>query len=207
MNKLIQKVTLDGILKTADKLEYPVFREGYYNINFGGIRASNREANSFDDLLYVFFRHPNEKRFSFYKYPATVDPGLPWLKKPMAQGGAAIVAPGFHRGLWHVGSKFRGRACLRQRIPIRIYRDDNRDSFIDIDPDTLESGMYGILVHPHFQNREQAELVGRSSAGCIVPQSNRDFEHLYACCETSSMFYGNSISWTLFDESEVIKAS
>ena len=203
-------ITVARLVKALTAKGYPVFTNGLFNLNFGGIRSVERTANRFDDWLYCFFNAPDAKdngkaKEQLFVAQATVDPGSPWLKAPMDPGGAAAIVPGYYPKVWQYGPAFRGYECLRQRLPLKVYRDNNRDNVFDIDPSKMTEGMYGIFVHPHFQARVLAETVETSSAGCLVCQNNEDHAKLMTACALGVARYGNAISFALFDETEFLE--
>lgn len=195
-----QLLTEETLREVHKQKGFPIFEKGDYNLNFGGVRSSERTANRFDDWVYIYFKEYG--KWVFRTFPATLDPGSPWLKTPMASGGAAIIAPGFYRGLWQYGPPFYGRACLRQRTPIKMFRDDNRDNVLNLDPATLEEGMVGILFHESYQAAEEPEFVEKSSAGCVVPKRRTDHIYTMNTCLRAINIWGNRISFAVHDESD-----
>lgn len=195
-------VTPQNVKAILAKKGYPFFEKGDFNLNFGGIRSEERVANKFDDFLYLYYRDRGEWRF--WVFEATLDPGTFWLKNPMSAGGAGIIAPNFYRGLFQFGPPFHGVDCLRQKTAIQIYRDDNRDNIIDLDPKTLQWGFFGIFEHESYQATEEPENVDKSSAACVVPRRKRDHQTIMAIVKKAILIWGNSISFAVLEEKDFI---
>ena len=64
-----------------------------------------------------------------------------------------------------------------------MYRDSNRDSFLDLAPESVVGGMFGINIHRSNLNDSGAHTVGRYSAGCTVVKRPKDFALLLELCE------------------------
>ena len=193
--------TREQLLDTLRTLGHPVFTAGDFNLNLVGIRAADRRPDAFDDLICCAWREAD--RWLFRAWPATTDPGLPFLREPMNAGGTAILAEGHHRRCWAIGLHLGRIRALVQVAPMRVYRDGNRDDQFDLDPQTITEGVYGINLHPAW-SVPVAQQVGRWSAGCQVPQRVRDFQELLARCETSSRIFGNRFSYTLIREEDLM---
>jgi len=164
-----------------------------YSMNVYGIRSGKR-SNKFDDVLGVIY----SDGFNTFtrEYPCTVDPGIPWLIAPMDPGGTAAIVEGQYRSLWRMGT-FKGRRALIQITPIKVYRDNNRNQTFEYGTNMTE-GMYGIFLHPSFQGADASE-VDRSSAGCIVPRRDVDFEHFMQTLDLQVLAgLGNTFTFTLF---------
>jgi hypothetical protein len=202
----MMNLSLEKIKATQEKLNYPVFHKGDYNLNLVGIRSPNRIANNFDDLFVIYYKINNQ--WQYHQFPVTLDPGLTYLQTPFSpeakKNGAFIIAPGFYRNLWKLGT-FRGQYALIQINPVQGYRDNNWNHIIDLDPNTLTKGMFGILFHPHFQNTKIAQKVWNSSAGCIVPQSNDDFQLTINLCLKAKSIFGNQFSLTILHYEQLIQ--
>lgn len=207
MDLKIETLTADRLIASYEKLGYPVFTQGAYNINLFGILANGGNPNRYNDFIGLFF-HERGSSFTpdnwrFHLFPATLNPGLPFLLSPMDGGGAAIICEGYYRGLWEI-STFKGTPCLRQRTPVKIYRDNNRDDKLDLNPKTTTEGFYGLLMHEHFQTKDRAEIVANSSAGCHVPQRRSDMQTIMKICNLGVVQWGNKISYGVLNEKQIV---
>lgn len=178
------------------------FFSGKYNLNIFGIRSENRNANYFDDYLCIAYQSVTGRE-ELCTFPATLDPGLPWLLSPMNPGGAAAICPGQYRQVWRLG-QFRNRPALIQINNFKIYRDSNRDAILDLNPSQTTTGLYGIFLHSHMQKRIIAYEVGTSSAGCVVPQSDTDFDKTISLCRKQVGYgHGDKFTFTLFESAKL----
>lgn len=194
------KPTCAAVLDALRHLGHPVFTRGDFNLNLIGIRAASRQPDAFDDLICCAWREAGHWRFR--AWPATTDPGLPFLREPMHADGTAILAEGHHRRCWAIGLHLGRIRALVQVAPLPVYRDGNRDDRFDLDPETITEGVYGINLHPAW-TVPIAQQIGRWSAGCQVTQRVRDFQELLALCETSARIFGNRFSYTLIREEDI----
>lgn len=197
-----EKITIELIKDYYRSNNFPFFESGLYNINMIGIRSSNLESNSFDDLICLVYKNSNDWVLDVYE--STLDPGSYWLKNPMNKGGTAIVVEGYHPGLWSL-SKFKGKDCLRQRTAVSVYRDSNRDEVLNLNPNSKTRGWYGILMHEHFQSNEEAENVFKSSAGCQVPKNRKDMYKITDTVKLQQKNIGTDIvSYLIVNESDIL---
>lgn len=160
-----------------------------------GIRLSNKSA-IFDDLVGAVVHL--DGILYVRMYPATTDPGIPYLKKPINRLGTAVVPSGYHPRLWRRGLHQGRYPALVQARPMELYRDNNRN--IEIDPDRLvdHSRSVGINLHRasrYWKSTQVEQLlqlsVGRWSAGCQVIASATHFEYL--------MWFVNEVDQRYFD--------
>jgi hypothetical protein len=177
---------------------YTLFR-GDWSLNLIGLRTADSLSNRFNDLFLIFFRCAES--WSLLQFPCTTDPGTYYRNNPINIDGTAIVVPNQYRGLWKLG-KHRGLYdALIQKGPVQVYRDNNLDNVIDLNPSTVQEGMYGINCHR--ANTTKSSQVDRWSAGCQVLQAAQDFDVLLSLCNRSSAMYGNSFSYTLLTEQDI----
>lgn len=171
-----------------------------YNLNIIGVRSNNEIANSFDDWLYLIFREEKGSEFKVYEFPITTDPGAYWLKNPMNVDGTAILVPGQYRGSHQIGLHQGKYKALKQKKPLKVWRDNDRDTNIDKEGKIYE-GIFGINIH-RSNATSQSQVVEKWSAGCQVFQKVADFNFLMETCEKAKDLYGNSFSYTLLEESD-----
>lgn len=184
--------------------DYVFFTKGQYNLNIIGVRSDNhnRVTNRFDDFLVVDYNTKGcHKRQIF---TITTDPGLTTMKKPINAKGTAILAPGQYRGTYAIAIHNGKYKALCQRLkPVKVYRDNNRDDVFDFDPKTIDSGMFGINIHKS-NDYWTRESVDGYSAGCQVFNDSKQFAAFMRLCEKSRELYGNSFTYTLLDEKELV---
>lgn len=223
---LKSKVTARGLVKVLTRNGFKVFTDDSkpFNLNIVNIRSNNLKAGKFDDLQVVFWMY--EHKIKFLKFDVTVDPGVPYLLKPLNKKGAAIVVPGQYRGVWMLG-KHKGKYdALIQVKDLLVFRDNNRDGFIisktlkDINGSNLFNnaalnrsgelgfrdyiiykGTFGINCH-RASSIGIVERVGYYSAGCVVHQDPKEYLRFIDLCKKSSIIWGDSFSATWITESD-----
>lgn len=199
----IKDLKYKDIKKIYNKKKYIFFDKGKYNLNLFAIRSNNRVSNSFDDYFGVAYIDINNKEQVFI-FECTTDPGTYWLKNLMDIGGTAIIVPDQYRSLWKLGTFYKVLALI-QINNIKIYRDGNKDDIIDIIPKSITEGIYGIFFHEHYQNKEIASYVEKSSAGCIVPKDRKDHRKImHLCLEQIRQGLGTEFTFTLFEENDLL---
>lgn len=185
------------------KKGYKFFESGDYNINIIGIRNSstgNEITNKFDDLMTLSFK-VNGKWY-MRKYPCTTDPGIHWSKNLLNENGVAILVPGQYRGSHMVGLHRGKYEALRQKSPLKVYRDKDKDMEYDLLKENIHEGIYGINIHRASQ-WGVSKQVDKWSAGCQVIASNDDFAEFMRICNTARKKWGNSFTYTLLESKDI----
>jgi hypothetical protein len=178
-----------------------VFFEGRkpYDVNIIGVRSDEARANKFDDSLYVIYKN-TLKDWEVRLYKITTDPGTYYLKNPMKVTGTAIVVPGQYRSAYKRGTHYTYEALVqRGKNPIKIYRDSNKDEILDMDPDSVVEGHFGINIH---KAGSDSKIVHRWSAGCQVFKTSSDFKDFMKLVCRSEKYWGKYFSYTLLDEKD-----
>ena len=195
---------LPPVLARMRALGLHVCDSGAYDLNLFGIRSPERRANAFDDLLGCAYREREDSGWVVRFWPATTDPGSPYLRDPMNRAGTAILAAGQYRGAYRIG-KHRGEYdALVQSGPVKVYRDDNRDDLLDFDGDPVE-GVFGINLHASAQNPHgdaRSTQVGKWSAGCQVHATQRGFDEMMVLARKQQEYHPGwlTYSYTLLDQ-------
>ena len=220
--------SVSSIINVMTKFKYPIYSNDTfnYNLNIVGVRNSNVSANTFNDILYVFYRYGG--KWIIHDYVVTLDPGTIYRKKPVNVNGTAAIMPGYYKGMWKVG-KHKGKyPALVQANPCTVVRDNNKDAILDliIPPFvaksefkekgittvkyynaqgetvfTTETGMFGINCHK--SGKGITNIVDYYSAGCVVFSDNTVFElEFMNMCNIAASIYGNSFSFCLINDSD-----
>lgn len=195
---------LDKIKSAMLNKGYVWFVRGNYNLNIVGVRndlIGNNVTNKFDDKLYVSYTDENEVS-QFKEYDITTDPGTHWMNHPLNTDGTAILVPGQYRGAYGIGLHQNEYEALRQFKPVKVYRDNDRDTEYDMDPSTIQEGHFGINIHRSNPYNE-SYYVDRWSAGCQVFKSVHDFIEFINICRTARNQWGNSFTYTLLNKSDL----
>jgi len=200
---LIDKITLAKVQEVFAEKKYAFFTKGNYNLNIIGVRSPIKEANNFDDYMLVIYKKFD--RWVIDEFQITTDAGLYWLEHPMNKKGTALLVPNQYRSTYKIDGHGTTRyEALCQRLAnVEVYRDNNKDQILDFDDVTKEWGMFGINIHRSHPYHEK-EHVDKYSAGCQVFKSLYDFNDFMALCNTSSRLYGNSFTYTLLLESDLL---
>lgn len=187
---------IEAVMKSK---RYKVFNDDRgYDLNIFGIRANDQLSGLFNDLVGVMYLFNGV--WNSFCFPATTDPGVYWRKNPMNVDGTAILVPGQYRGAYKLG-EHKGYPALQQQKSLKVYRDSNKDDVLDMDPNSIEEGMYSINIHRASQVNPSTQ-VGKWSAGCQVIQDPLQFEFLISLVRKSSEIYGNSFTYTLLTQDD-----
>jgi hypothetical protein len=191
-------------IREAIKLNGGVVFEGdNYDLNIFGVRSRDTKPNSFNDLVGVMYRDAGG--WVCFTFPATTDPGLYYRLEPMNVKGTAILVPGQYRGAYKLGTH-KSYPALQQQRPLRVYRDADRDDELGFDDDTIEEGMFGINIHRASAKRTSVQ-VNKWSAGCQVIADPLHFDFLVELVRESARVHGNSFTYTLLDEEDLVELS
>lgn len=170
---------------------YTFFSDGDWNLNLVGIRGLRRQAGAYDDQICCLYRVGGIWRT--HVWAATTDPSPAYLQRPINPAGTAILCPGQYRGSHKIGLH-KKRPALVQVAPVRVWRDDDRDTELDWDPsDPGKAGDYGINIHDATSSQP--------SAGCQVFANKYELQALLEICSTSAPRWGNRFTYTLLEGS------
>ena len=205
MEPLVDLLTTQNLYKVMNEKSYIFFDGGKkLNVNLLGVRRDNPGTNKFDDFLVLIYLDKNLKEVCKV-YPITTDPGEHWLKNPLNPKGTAVLIPGQYRGTWKLGKHQNKYPALVQAKPVKVWRDNNKDSIIYYQGfNTINEGYFGINIH-RSNPYDKSYLVEKWSAGCQVFQSVKDYEEFLDICKESAKLYGNSFTYTLLTEQEIRK--
>jgi len=141
----------------------------------------------------------------FHCFGATTDPGSHWERNLMNKDGVAILVPGQYRGSHIIGLHQGKYEALRQKSPLKVYRDKNKDGVYDFTEESIKEGIYGINIH-RATSREggKSTQIDRWSAGCQVIAANSDFKLFMELTNKSAKLYGNSFTYTLIESKNIV---
>jgi hypothetical protein len=207
----MKTLTYDIIEAAYKKLKFP-FYKGNFNLNFGVIRTDItgglcQAEDLFNDLFFVAYMEDGKPKV--HQYVGTIDPGKLALLDPSFEEakkhGTAIIAEGYHKGCYAVGYHGTGtwkHLALRQVGNMTYYRDNNRDTIID---------MVGKREGQYFTNHHCASLVkpnrviGRYSEGCAVAQNCADLQKTVQLVRLQEKHrYGKTVSMAVILESQLL---
>ena len=196
----------NSFFSAMKKKGYAVFDNNKkYNLNIIGVRNGSHDATKFDDLMVVIYRG-EDKDWVVNSYEITTDPGPNILRKPINKKGTAILVPDQYRSTWKIGPHGKTRyIALTQRLgEVKVYRDDDKDKKLDMSQRTIDTGRFGINIHKHASSYER-EFVRGASAGCQVFKNASDFQEFMDVMRHAEENYGNSFSYTLILESDMME--
>ena len=201
MDKLLEKIKSADFSKILVNKGYAYFTNGKYNLNIIGVRrAGNKVTNQFDDYIVVEYvdMYGIKTRDVF---PATTDPGLTSMTKPMSTKGCAILVPGQYRSSWMIGYHKGKYEALVQCKPLKVYRDNDKDNVYDLNPKTIEEGNFGINIH---KSGDDSTIVNGWSAGCQVLKRKVNFDKLMKLAHYQfSQGMGARYTYTLINEEDL----
>lgn len=197
---LANKCTNADFEKIFAKKGYAYFTKGEYNLNIIGVRhKGNIITNTFDDYIVVIYNTNKEQNIRKI-FPCTTLPGKKAMQHPIAIKGTAILPVGQYRGCWTIGSHKGKYKALVQAKPISVYRDGNKDNKFDLNPISIDKGIFGINIHKAGDN---STLVDGWSYGCQVFKKSIDFASFMRLVEKSATLYGNKFTYTLLNEEDL----
>ena len=186
--------------KIFTKKGYTFFTKGEYNLNIIGVRhKGSKITNHFDDCLVVIYNTGNEKNVKRV-FTCTTLPGKKAMEHPIQVKGTAILKEGQYRGAYKIGYHKGKYKALCQAKPLPVYRDGNKDDKFDLNPLSIDKGIFGINIHKAGDN---STLVDGWSYGCTVLSKSIDFNALMRLVERSASIYGNSFTYTLINEEDL----
>ena len=205
----MQKPTIESIIGVMKTKNYKVYDTPSvdWNLNIVGIRSSNTDTKKFDDLLVIFHRFMGEWNATYY--PITTDPGTHYLQtdKPLSPKGTAILMEGQYKSVYKIDMHKRGRKGAHKALcqslgNVTVYRDNDRDGSLDIDRNTIETGMFWINIHRGPRNGQIDPDNTTFSAGCQVFADDRHFADFMQKCKYGKEAFGNKFTYTLLLESD-----
>lgn len=199
---------------TREQIEAAVKAKGYawfendnYDVNIVGVRNAETNGavtNKFDDHVTISYK--DEKGdWHFYCFDATTDPGSHWTQKEILnKDGVAILKEGQYRGSHMIGLHQGKYEALRQKKPVKVYRDGDKDSTYDFIEENVKEGIYGINIH-RATSREggKSVQVDKWSAGCQVIAANADFKLFMEIVNKAAKVWGNSFTYTLINSNDI----
>ena len=199
---LKNKMSIEYLKSVIEEMGYAFFTNGNYNVNIIGVRNHNLVANSFDDTMLCAYKVSGQ--WVLKEWQITTDAGKYWLQHPMNEKGCALLVPNQYRGVYKI-DKHGGRyeALCQRNGQVEVYRDDNKDQILDFDNVTKEWGMFGINIHRSNPYTESS-VVEKWSAGCQVFKKVADFNDFMDICKKASNEWGNSFTYTLIKQDDLI---
>jgi len=172
-----------------------ILRTKPYEVNIIAIRNKDAVANTFNDLLLIFYYHSNGTPQIYY-WPCTTDAGLYYRLNPANVEGTAIIAPGQNLKVYKIG-KHKGYEAMEQVAPINYIRDNNKNKILDWFTNLVGLKYVKEIAKTNIHHAGVDSIqVDKWSAGCIVLKKIADFNTFMAIIRESVFIYKNE---NLFD--------
>lgn len=169
-----------------------------FNLNIFGVRTPDG-LNDWSDFLCILYRN-DRYAWQLFQTPATTKSGLEGLRRPVNKDGTGILVPGQYAGVYRLDMHNGRHLALCQRNgPVKVYRDNNRDNVFDLNPETIQEGLFGINIHSPFSD---GPTIANRSVACQVPSTVSAWNVMLKLFQRSAELYGNSFTYTLFDSSD-----
>ena len=195
----------EKIEKALASKNYKWFDGGDYDVNIVGVRNSDTGkfvTNAFDDVITCCFQIGDE--WIYKEWLMTADSGKAAVLKYTNSNGVARLVEGQYRGSHMIGPHRGKYTALRQKKPMKVYRDKNKD--LVYDEDVIQQGIFGINIH-RSNAKTESTLVDNWSHGCQVFKKADDFEDFMGICEAAAKIWGNSFTYTLINSNDIKKAN
>lgn len=197
LNEPPPRAQYPAVVLACERLGHSMHLDGQVNII--GVRSKNRQADSFDDEMHLAW--VEDGLWHHRQYPCTTDPGLEYLEGANDRGTAILVPGQYAAYKFDLHQGRAGYSTLCQRAAeVSVYRDGTRDAQLDLNPDTITTGWYGI--NHHHAGSGEAARVGRASAGCQVYQRISDWMAAMSICRDREPVNG-IFTYTLINEGDV----
>lgn len=170
-----------------------------WKLNIIGVRLTNT-TNLFNDVLYIIYTD-NSGVEHIKEYKITTKPGNSYLKSPLSSKGTAILVPSQYKNAYAIGLHSGRYEALRQVKPITVYRDNTKDTIININPSSIDIGLFGVNIH-RSNARSESTYVNKWSAGCQVFKRIVDYNEFMALARKSRKINNNSFTYTLLTKSD-----
>ena len=126
-------------------------------------------------------------------------------KNNLGKKSVSILKEGQYRGSHMIGLHQGKYEALRQKKPLKVYRDNDKDGVYDFIEENVHEGIYGINIHRATSKEGGKSVqVDKWSAGCQVIAANADFKLFMEVVNKSAKIWGNSFTYTLVNSNDVI---
>ena len=85
----------------------------------------------------------------------------------------------------------------------KVFRDKNKDMLFDMNPATIETGVFGINIHRSNPTTESM-LVENWSEGCSVFKRAKDFAEFMKIVNSFKISSGNKFTYTLLESKDLV---
>lgn len=179
-------------------------------LNKWGFKGSNgkrldEDGNTGTNTSYALTQYnTNVGKEVINLYQNTTNPGAYWMNNPENKLGTAVLKPGQWVDCWSRGfhqSKPDHRALV-QTGKITVYRDNNKDSYYQLNNAVTDTGLFGINIHGSGK-LTPSKQIGKWSAGCQVFSNWDNKEEVMNICDNYTKLINNKFTYTLINESDL----
>jgi len=193
---------------TREQIEGAVKSKGYvwfegakdYDLNIVGVRNSatgQKVTNAFDDCMTLSYKIGGE--WKFHCWSATTDPGKKGVLEYHNAAGVARLLEGQYRGSHTLGLHQGKYEALKQKKPVKVYRDADKD--LEYDENKIQEGIFGINIH---KAGADSTYVENWSEGCQVFKRSAEFDEFMAICRKAAAIHGKSFTYTLIESNDLV---
>ena len=197
--------TREQIEKAMNGKGHKYFHHGAYNVNIIGVRngaTGDEITNKFDDCMTISYKD-DAGNWNFNCWKCTTDPGKYWAEHLLNKDGVAILKEGQYRGSHKIGLHQGKYEALRQKGPLKVYRDNNLDDEYDLIEEDVQNGIFGINIHKAGSWKSGSVQVDKWSAGCQVFSKQDDFYDFMNVMNKARDRWGNSFTYTLINSKDI----
>ena len=193
--------TLEQIKKAITTKNYKWFDNEINIISIRNSAPGTKVTNVFDDTITVSYKENNI--WQFKSWDCTTDPGTKAVKEYHNAGGVAILVPGQYINS-HTIRLHQGKyEAVCQAGIVKVFRDKNKDMLFDMNPATIETGVFGINIHRSNPTTESM-LVENWSEGCSVFKRAKDFAEFMKIVNSFKISSGNKFTYTLLESKDLV---
>jgi hypothetical protein len=194
--------SLSSVILQANSQGY-FFDKRPFKLNVVGVRnPKNTSPLRFDDEI-AYFYYDNNGNLVGNVVRATTSPSIYYLENPINSSGAGILKQGQYKDAYSIGLHRGLYKALVQSKPVEVIRDADRNSIINFFAPT-QKGLFGINIHHASAGKNNESIIDRDSAGCQTFQNIDDFDEMMQMADKSRDMYGNTFTYTLIDQKEVL---
>lgn len=173
------RYTQEQIEKSLTALGFKIYPD---KLNIVAVRENNDFDDTFNDKIYVWRNDNNGVPFT--EYNITTKAGRYWVQTVMNAKGVAAVVENQYEDAWVLGKHKGQYEALVQAKPILVYRDGNKDLFLNTAK--TEKGIFGINIHASIRRFLNIKFsVGKWSAGCLVFSLYKEYLAFIKTCKES----------------------
>ena len=194
---------------SKDKIHAAIAKKGYVffedaenkglDLNIIGVRNSDTGkavTNLFDDVITLSYKQ--DGKWVYHEWANTTEPGTKGVKEFHNAAGVARVVPGQYRSSHHIGLHQGKYQALVQLSPIKVYRDNNKNTVFD--ENKIDTGIFGINIH---HAGEDSTYVENWSEGCQVFKRIVDFDEFMKIVNASAKIHGDKFTYTLLESKDI----